>query len=483
MKKIIKKAVTKTFPGIQEERTRLRRIEEHVRTLSDKVDSLHDKVSHHDARLDNLKDLLGKVEPYQPLYGLGGLISEPRRTSADRCRVIEKALGDVSGLRMLDIGSSLGYVSYYFADRGASVEGWDSTLNNVEVSRLTGELNGIQGASFKFKELNEEMVKTIPGGEFDVVFVLSVFHHIIYYQGLDKTKELVKSLLDRIPVMVVELAKKGEDASLKWDSAQPENELDIFDGLDVEIKKLGDFHNHLSDNTRPLYMVTRKKEVEVNGHKYAFETSTQHAYEDSKVAQMGVKRRYYFGLDTFVKEYSFDKGSKVENVPQMMSEIALLLSLQKSKQSVHNLPQILDFEFTGKNAKLAMKKIEGKLGSEYGKVTKTQLQFVLKDVLQTLSDLEDRHIHHNDIRSWNIMIGHNQAWLIDYGLASPVEIEDNKVSFLWALQAIMSGEREDQSQHKTKAPKRDTFEKMAIGKIYDLALKSDASFRELLKAV
>src|SRR5687768_101333 len=154
MKKALKKAIHKTFPSIQEERTRLLEIESKLDFLNTRISELHADMTHHDTRLDRLGRLLEVVEPYQPLYGLAGIITEPKRTSADRCRVIEKSLGDVTGLRILDIGSSLGFVSYYFADRGASVEGWDSNVNNIETTRLVGELNGIENATFKFKEFN-----------------------------------------------------------------------------------------------------------------------------------------------------------------------------------------------------------------------------------------------------------------------------------------------------------------------------------------
>jgi O-antigen chain-terminating methyltransferase len=482
MKKVLKRAITKTFPGIEAERARLRQIEAKVDSLSDAIEDLKEFTSHHDTRLDDLKNLLDKVEPYQPLYGLSGIIAEPRRASADRCKLVEKHLGDVTGLRMLDIGSSLGFVPYYFADRGATVEGWDSTLNNVEVSRVVGDLNGVQGATFKFKEFNEDTVKTITGGEFDVAFILSVFHHIIYFQGLEKTKELVAELFERVPVLVVELAKKGEDSKLKWDKAQPEDELEIFKGLDVDIKKIGDFHNHLSEKTRPLYIVTRKKEVMIHNHRYSYDSSTQHAYDDSAVAAMGIRRRYYSGKDIFVKEYSFDKKSKADNAPQIMSEVALLLSLQKSA-SVHNLPEIVDFEFTRQGAKIAIRAINGTLALDAKKSTKKDIQAIASDLLQTLADLEEQHIYHNDIRSWNVIIAADSAWLIDYGLASSIQLEDNKVSLLWTLQAIISGEHEEYAQKKIVAPKRELFDEMGMGKVYDVAMKKSASFKDMLASL
>lgn len=481
MKRALKTAIHKTFPSIIEDRTRIKSIESKLDLLNDYVVELKAEIAQHDTRVDRLKKLLEVVEPYQPLYGLAGLIGEPKRTSVDRCKVIEKALGDVTGLRMLDIGSSLGYVSYYFADRGASVEGWDSNLDNVETTRLVGDLNGISNVHFKYKELNSETISTIPGGEFDVAFVLSVFHHVIYFQGMEKTKELARELLNRVPVVIVELAKKGEDTKLRWDKAQPDDELEIFSGLDVHIEKIGDFHNHLSDKTRPLYVISRKKEKIVNDHHYAYESSTQHAYDDSQVAAYGVRRRYYFGKDIFIKEYSFDNDSRADNLSQIMAETALLIGLKEGGGHIHNLPEIIDFEFTKQSAKIVIRKIEGALALNHSEpLTKKTLKSIVKDILKTLADLESLNIYHNDIRSWNIMIGKNGAWLLDYGLASSIEGENNMVSFLWSLQAIMSRQREAFDQKKLGVPARNLFDEYGLGKVYDEAQRKNALFGDLL---
>ena len=96
-----------------------------------------------DNRIDVLKEKLTHVENYQPIYAIAGLVDAPARESRDRCDVILDALGDVAGMRILDIGSSLGYVSFFFADRGAYVDGWESNLENAEVARLVSGINGV----------------------------------------------------------------------------------------------------------------------------------------------------------------------------------------------------------------------------------------------------------------------------------------------------------------------------------------------------
>lgn len=479
MKKIIKKAVSKTLPGLTADRERLRHIEAQVNEIRERVDSF----ASHDTRLDRLRAAVTRpdVEPYQPLYGVAGIIDTPRRSSVDRCKTIEKALGDVAGLRMLDIGSSLGYVAYYMADRGAFVEGWEENVNNAEASRLVGEVNGIQ-VDIKTKELNAETVDSIKPGQFDVVFVLNVFHHITRFQGLEGSQKLAKELLERAPVLIVELAKKGEDTSLPWDASQPENELDIVKGLDVNIKKLGEFGNHLSKNTRPLYMISRKQQIIVNNKPYNYTKTSQHAYEGSPVAEWGIHRRYYVGQDVFIKEYFFDAKSRKDNLAQIMNEISYLLLLKEHKIKIHHMPELIDFEIKKDSAVLVMSRLEGELAFDET-APKITVKKLAKDVLLSLTDLEANGLHHNDIRSWNVMVSDKGAWLIDYGLTSGIELEDNKIAFLWALQAILSKTREQGGYKKSTPPAKNLFVANGLESLYQVASRKNTTFAEMLDSL
>jgi O-antigen chain-terminating methyltransferase len=177
----------------------------------------------------------------------------------DRCEAIHKAIGNASGMRILDVGSSLGYVSFYFADRGAMMEGWDSNNKNVEISQLISELNGIS-AVFKVVLFNRKSVNSFKKGDFDIVIMLSVLHHVTKNQGLNTTKKLIKHLVDVVPMLIVELARKGENpGKWKWDKSQPENELEIFDLVKdyVIIEKIGEFSRFVG-KTRPIYIILKK---------------------------------------------------------------------------------------------------------------------------------------------------------------------------------------------------------------------------------
>jgi tRNA A-37 threonylcarbamoyl transferase component Bud32/2-polyprenyl-3-methyl-5-hydroxy-6-metoxy-1,4-benzoquinol methylase len=491
VKKVIKKIARKTAPRLVDTMRTIDGLQRRLDDMQGQLNTVSDgvgRIEHFDSRIEQLKRIAGHIEPYQPAYGLPGVVDAPHRDSSERCRTIESYLQPVAGKRILDLGASLGFFSYYFADRGASVEAWESHPKNAEVARKIGELNGI-AVDVKTKEFNAETVLTVPYGTFDAAFVLSVFHHIIRYNGLEYTQHLVKELLDRVPIMIVELAKKGEDPDLPWDASQPDDELAIFDIVkdDVTIKKLGDFKNHLSDKTRPLYAIQKKKHVTVNTHVYQYQSVSSQAYKDSPVPFANVHRRYYYGNNFIVKDYAFDAKSKGENLSQILNEVKVLNDLKTLKATVYHAPVLLDFEIDyPQSAKVAIEKVEGTLALELGApLSAAHVSKVVKDVLRTLSDLEALGLHHNDVRSWNIIIDSNgSAWLIDYGLASARSTDQDVVALLWTAVALFKGERESYMPNKQQLPSAKEFAGLELlTSLYDAIKKGERSPSALLKLV
>jgi len=490
MKQSIKRTVKKIAPGLTAQMQRLLRVDNKLEVLEQKIDDINKQLSTHDFRIDRLKALAAKVEPYQPAYNVSGVIEGVKRDSVDRCVAIEQAIQPIVGKRILDIGSSLGYVSFYLADRGALVEGWEYNVDNTEVARLIGEINGID-VDFKVKELNHDTADAIPPGRFDVVLVLNVFHHITYYHGLEYTKQLVQKIMDRIPVAIVELAKKGEDKNLFWDAAQPDDETEIFDLIkdEIVIKKIGDLKNHLSNKTRPLYLVVKKNNsVSVGNHTYAYEYATAEAYKNSPVARnKTARRKYYFAQDYIVKEYDIGSDENPDNLYQIINEINTMINVI-GRRNVYHAPKLLDFEVKDRTAKIVVERIKGDLLSDLsssGALSSKEIKRVVRDVLHTLADLEKCGIHHNDVRSWNIVYSpETGAWLIDYGYAGPESTDDDITALLWMLRALERGERETYEQGKLQPPRPTDFEDNILRRLCKLAekgVRSPAKLLNLLK--
>lgn len=479
---MFKRILRKLKPGVYKTTLDLKTSTNLLHQSIDRLENIANGLTKVDDRLTKIRELVSRVEPYQPLYGITGIIDEPKRSSKDRCNSILNSLGkDITGLRVLDVGSSLGYTSFYMADRGAVVQAWESNVNNAEVAKHVRGVNGVP-VDLLVKELNIDTAKTIKTNQFDVVIVLSVFHHLIHEQGLESTKKIVGELLQKAPILIVELAKKGEDPKLWWDTAQPDDELEIIEGLDVEVEKIGDFGNHLSNKTRPIYKIT-KKHVIVNNKAYPYNRLSHVPYKDSPITSSVLQRIYYYSSQHFIKHYVFNRDIK-DNQQQIINEINFYQNLTRNNKSHPLLTKMTDFEISGGCAKIVFEKFDGALPDEnWSKLDELGLEKVVIDLLNVLSFVEGLGYHHNDIRSWNIMLGKKDSRLIDFGLTSPIEIEDNKKALLWAVWALANRSREtyEAKDDKMGLPPETSFKTSFLSKLYGLLLDEKVSFRSVLK--
>jgi O-antigen chain-terminating methyltransferase len=207
-----------------------------------------------------LERCLNLVEPYQPLYGIRGF-EAPLRACRDRALVIESALASPtspgSGWRLIDFGSSLGYFPFYFADRGAVTTGYDIRPENTAVAVATQRLTGLP-ATFRTLPLHLDTVRAIAPRDYDVALILSVLHHIIHQRGLDYVRQIIAELLERIPNLVLELARRDEPVAYPWRQSLPEDPLAILAGCPgARVDLLGEFPSHLSGAARPMYLISR----------------------------------------------------------------------------------------------------------------------------------------------------------------------------------------------------------------------------------
>lgn len=468
MRSALRRLVLRMWPGLREERALWRATADSVARIDATIAGTESRFialqaslaelaqAEHDDRLDQLRRLVANVEHYQPLYSVAGIIEEPARTSLDRARRLESAMSPLTGQRVLDIGSSLGYMSYYLADRGAQVTGWDLSAANVLVARAVGELNGIK-ATFATRTLTIDSVKAIDPGSYDSALVLAVLHHLVHFNGLAQTQQIVAELLHRIPVLYLELALKGEDPDLFWDAAQPDDPLDLFALVrdEVEIEHLGQFPTHLSDVERPIYRVARRQLVSVAGRTYPYDRVSFEAYPGAPMAADVARRRYFHAGEYLVKEYQFTPESPW-NWQQIIQEL-FAYSCVAAHPEIHHAIRLIDAELTHDHARLVLSRVEGELLDGSPSLDGPALVRVARDVLKTLGGLRSIGMHHNDVRSWNILVNDAGAWLIDYGLMSPVPVDDDLVALAWALEARLTNGRESYAVGKTELPSAGAF--------------------------
>ncbi len=485
IKRTIKKSIKKIAPGMTSRLTNYdakfveiyNNQQKIMDTTNEALETLKSYVP--DTRMDVLKKSVESVEAYQPIYNISG-INESRRNTGDRANAIYNYFKkDVSALKVLDIGCSLGFIDFYLSDRGAEVEGWDYSANNINVCKSIQDINGLP-VKFKVKSLTTDTSMSINPGQFDVVIILSVIHHLITHQGLKETQKILSDLLDRIPILVVELAKKGEDKNLFWDKYMPKDELDVFINKEhLNIEKIGEFDTHLSRKKRPLYVIT-KKYTTVGKHKYAIENMSFRPYSDSPDWRP-ISANYSTGGDHFIKRYNISLN-RLDSKKQIINEINTYLQLSDLK--IKGIPELLDFEINDDLITLVLKKIDGVLLDEAVRNKQSfDYEKIIFEVINILTSLESIGLYHNDLRTWNIMLTTDDPYIIDFGTTSSVQEESKTISLLWLINSILTGKRESYTQSSKAFPPRVNFESNKyFTSLYDAVVENEKiSFLELGK--
>jgi hypothetical protein len=133
----------------------------------------------------------------------------------------------------------------------------DIKPENTAVALATQRLNGLH-ATFQTAALNLETVCSIRPGQYQVALILSVLHHVINHRGIDYVAELLAELHAKIPILILELAHRGEDVHFAWKKSLPDDPLAILSACrNIHIQLLGSFPSQLSTATRPMYLITK----------------------------------------------------------------------------------------------------------------------------------------------------------------------------------------------------------------------------------
>lgn len=108
--------------------------------------------------------------------------------------IMKKMLPNLEGKDVLDLGCGAGYMSRYFAERGAkSVLGLDISKNMIEEARLANEFSNV---SFEIMAM-EDISKL--NRKFDMIFSSLAFHYI---EDFDKLTHDISNLLNEGGVLL-----------------------------------------------------------------------------------------------------------------------------------------------------------------------------------------------------------------------------------------------------------------------------------------
>jgi SAM-dependent methyltransferase len=378
-----------------------------------------------------LQAAYSKVDAYQPVFKFEGSFRSRAvsRGCEDRCEFLYKELGDdTPNLRILDVGCSMGYLSLFFAEKGASVTGLDFHEPNIDFCRTLSEITGIR-ASFTRAKFSMEYCRTVERGDYNVVFLFSVLHHVVSEFGLRTTQDMMADLLDKADVIYVELARRSEDVKFAWKDKLPENELDIFSGIpNLDVCLLGEFPALGETTIRPLYRVRKKTKRFGRIEHRDFEVQYS-AIRDGRTRD----RKYYVTDGLFTKCFIFSRQN-METFNRFSREACAYNFLGRHR----NVLPVHGIEVAGRTATITFPKLTGKPLSLLLHERDLPLRETALSLLSLLVAFDSVGLFWNDLRAHNIAFYGKTLVGFDFETANAIELENTRSLFLWLLWDLAS---------------------------------------------
>ena len=173
---------------------------------------------------------------------------------------VEQLIGDVTGLRLLDLGCGSGTYSVWFARRGAQVTGLDLSQTMISLAEQRAMQQGIQ-AQFKVADIREAL--PLNSSHFDVVFTGTALHYVENIDSLmievarvmRPRAQLIASVLHPMSTARFALANcaevEGPDPWEGWYFGSPLRSIDTpwldFGEVAAEGRRISCYHHTVAD--------------------------------------------------------------------------------------------------------------------------------------------------------------------------------------------------------------------------------------------
>jgi hypothetical protein len=204
-----------------------------------------------------------KTELYQPTYNIKNLLlmrpNLEKRSSDDRVKVIQDNMPEIPG-SYLDVGSQLGYFVFKMSEKGFLSYGIEANPVSCLYASNVANLNGIKNTSFLNLALDIDSVDSLP--EFDVISILSVYHHMVYFFGKNEADKVLGKLIGKCRKRFFFETGEYEEKGFYWtdglsfmgqDSSR--GIINFLGGFGFsKITKVGEHPTHLTDHKRSLFM-------------------------------------------------------------------------------------------------------------------------------------------------------------------------------------------------------------------------------------
>lgn len=382
-------------------------------------------------------------EVYQPIFGHPELCATASRRCDDRLvQIISvyKALEKVFArpLRVLDLGCAQGFFSHSLSELGARVHGVDFLEANIAVCKTLATERGDRGILFETARI-EDVLSSLQLDRYDLILGLSVFHHIVEARGARYVRDMLTAAGHKVPAALFEMAVAEEP--LFWAAAQPQSGRELLGGYPF-VHEIALYNTHLSDIRRPLYFASNRYWY-LDGQAGVFDRWTSIS---NKVVPdpHGDTRRSYFSNKKFITLFRFDdEAHRGQNLLEWENAVAFL----KDPPPGLTASRLDGYGRSNSEAWLIRELLPGMtLETHIAEGRKSyDPDRVLREVLRQLQAMEAGGLYHNDLRTWNVIIGPaGGATLIDYGSISKSRMDcawpnDVFLAFLIFMREVLVG--------------------------------------------
>lgn len=184
------------------------------------------------------------------------------RVSDKRLDLIVSSVGEIRG-SYLDVGSQLGYFVFRMSEKGFFSMGIESEKYACSYSNSLKVINENENVAFINKSINNDNIKDIPS--FDVVSILNVFHHLVYFLGFDNADIVMRELYNKTNKILFFETGEFEEKGQYWsdclsfmgdDSSVWIHSYLLEIGFS-DVKKIDKFSTHLNSHKRTLYLCSK----------------------------------------------------------------------------------------------------------------------------------------------------------------------------------------------------------------------------------
>lgn len=216
----------------------------------------------------NIVRILKWTEFYQPTYNPKNFYlyknKKVERGSRDRIEFIEQNINFSEIKNFLDIGSQLGYFIFEISkNKNIIAQGIEMNYISWAYSNSIAALYQKKNVSFMKSKLTSSLAEKLPN--YDVISFLSVFHHIVHFEGFEEADKIMKNLAKKCKYFIFETGQFNEKnqywtekLNFMGDNSKEWLKKYLTD-LGYEIATEKKFTTHLNDQYRSLFICKKTK--------------------------------------------------------------------------------------------------------------------------------------------------------------------------------------------------------------------------------